>query len=63
MADNILASDRIRSKVDSLKVQYSYAMAKYCCLKEGTENPTENEIKEKGEFVKDDCCVTLFANA
>lgn len=47
MADSILASERLRSKADFLKVQYSCVMAKYCWLKEGVENPTENQIQIK----------------
>jgi DNA-binding CsgD family transcriptional regulator len=47
MADCILASERLGRKADSLKEQYSCAMAKYCWLKEGIENPTENQIQKK----------------
>ena len=47
MADRILASERLGRKADSLKEQYSCAMAKYCWLKEGIENPTENQIQKK----------------
>jgi hypothetical protein len=47
MADSILASERLRRKADFLKEQYSCVMAKYCWLKEGVENPTENQIQIK----------------